>query len=352
MPIKNTRIFTITPWEKLQEFIKDSEYSSFFVLCDQHTQEFCLAHFQSQMSPLNYQISCIPCGETIKNLDTVQYIWNDWLEKGIDRNSLVLCLGGGVVCDIGGFCANTILRGVDCIYIPTSLMAMSDASIGGKTGINFQLYKNQIGSFSMPKAIVIDPVFLQTLPHRELKNGYVEVIKHSLIQSPPYFQDLLQNSWPLNQSDMLEFMKKSIRTKTEIVEQDYKETGLRKCLNFGHTIGHALESLFLSKAQHVLHGEAIAAGMICESYVSSILYKWRPHVLESIQQFLKPFTSDINFYSTDISTIFEFLEKDKKKKQGIIYFSLLESPGKPRIDQQVSHDLVLNSLEYYCDYMN
>lgn len=347
MSIKNARIFTISPWEKLEAFINDTQYSSIFLFCDNDTLQHCLPYFQERMPSLQFEINVISTGEQVKSLETCQYIWSQWLDQGIERSSLVLCLGGGVVCDIGGFCASVILRGVDCIYIPTSLMALADASIGGKTGINFRMFKNQIGSFTMPKAIVIDAVFLKTLPERHLRNGYVEIIKHSLIQYPPYFQDLMAFSWPLNQSDLLEYMKKSIRTKTDIIEQDFVEKGIRKSLNFGHTIGHAIETFYLEKGQDVLHGEAVAAGIICESFISATLFKWRPTVLDSINTFLKPYTGDCRFSEEDFAGIISNLELDKKRKNKNINFSLLDSPGKPKTDQAVTEDLIIKSLEYY-----
>ncbi len=347
MPIKNSRIFTVSPWEKLHEFIKDADYSAVFLLCDQETHRHCLPYFQSKCPDLNCVLTIIPNGERIKNLETVQSIWNQWLAQGIDRNTLVVCLGGGVVCDIGGFCAHTILRGVDCIYIPTSLMAMADAAIGGKTGINFNLYKNQIGAFVLPKAIVIDPAFLDTLAERELRNGYVEIIKHSLIQNPPYIQNLQELGWPIAKSDLLEYLKKSIRTKTEIVEQDYKEQGIRKILNYGHTLGHALETHYLIQNQEVLHGEAVAAGMICESFISSSLFRWKPNILEPLCSFLKNFTGNVEINPENYEEILQIGEMDKKKRKQTLMFSLLESPGKPRINQTVPVDIILKSLEYY-----
>ena len=347
MSVKNARIFTVSPWEKLENFISDCQYTSIFLLCDKNTFLHCLPYFKSKMPKLECDIIIIPAGEQIKDLETCQDIWSQWLKAGIERNSLVICLGGGVVSDIGGFCASTIIRGVDCIYIPTSLMAMADASIGGKTGINFHLFKNQVGSFTMPRAIVIDSIFLKTLSERHLKNGYVEMIKHSLIQSPSYFQDLTALTWPLNESDLLEYMKKSIRTKTDIIEQDFEEKGIRKSLNFGHTVGHALESFFLEKGMDVLHGEAVAAGIICESYISSILCKWRPNTLDTIRSFLKPFTGDLQFTESDYPAIMTKMQLDKKRKNKNMYFSLLDSPGKPKLDQLVTEELILKSLEYY-----
>lgn len=347
MSVKSARIFTVSPWEKLENFISDSQYSSIFLLCDKNTFRECLPYFKSQMPKLECEITIIPAGEQIKDLETCQDIWSQWLKSGIERNSLILCLGGGVVSDIGGFCAATIIRGVDCIYIPTSLMAMADASIGGKTGINFHMFKNQVGTFTMPKAIVIDAVFLKTLSERHLRNGYVEMIKHSLIQSPPYFQDLTTLTWPLNESDLLEYMKKSIRTKTDIIEQDFSEKSIRKSLNFGHTIGHALEGFFLEQGLDVLHGEAVAAGIICESFISSELFKWRPNTLDSIRNFLKPFAGDLRYSDTDYPAIMAKMHLDKKRKNKNICFSLLDAPGKPVFDQMVRDELIYQSLEYF-----
>jgi 3-dehydroquinate synthase len=346
MSAKNSRIFTISPWEKLKDYIKDAQYSTVFLLCDDNTKEYCLPYLQKCIPDLEFEITVIPVGELSKSLVNCETIWSKWLKEGIDRNSLILCLGGGVVCDIGGFCASTIVRGVDCIYIPTSLMAIADAAIGGKTGINFQLFKNQVGTFTMPKAIVIEPAFLRTLPERQLRNGFVEIIKHSLIQSPTYFHDITSLTWPLNDSDLFEYLKKSIRTKTDIIEQDFTEKNIRKALNFGHTVGHAFESYFLEKGEDILHGEAIAKGLICESYISNSIFKWKPNLFETVRAYLKSFTGGIEIHESDYEGILSKIEMDKKRRQKTVYFSLLESPGKPQTDQKVSPELILKSLEY------
>jgi len=340
-------IFSTAPWERLHAFLENQKYSAIHVLADDQTETYCLPILKENLQHSITSCFVIQSGESSKSLESCIKIWEHLLHQHPDRNSLIICLGGGVITDLGGFCASVLLRGMDTLYIPTSLMAMADAAIGGKTAVNFEYYKNQIGSFHAPLGIVIDYRFLSTLPDRHMRNGFVEIIKHSLISSPSYWWDITNLTWPLAPSVLQDFIKKSIRTKTEIVEKDYLENGNRKVLNFGHTVGHALESFCMANGQDVLHGEAIAVGIICESFLSSQRNRWKAHVVDQIKTILKPFTGNLKFTSDDYPEIVKFLNADKKKQNREVRFSLIEQIGQPNLNQRVTEEELLNSLDYY-----
>ncbi len=242
-------------------WLRERSYSQVFLLTDENTHRHCLPIFLEKTGlPREVNIAKIPAGERFKTLATCQQIWQQMLDAKLDRRALVVNLGGGVIGDMGGFCAATWKRGVDFAQIPTTLLAMTDAAIGGKLGIDFQGVKNTIGIFQNPAAVFVDPVFLKTLPDRELRSGFAEVIKHALIGGQ------LSESLQLSESSWLETLRASIAVKVRIVQEDPLEKGLRALLNFGHTIGHAVESYFLETDEPLTHGEAVAIGMICESW--------------------------------------------------------------------------------------
>ncbi len=244
-------------------WLRQHAYSQIFILTDENTRRVCLPIFLEKTSlPNEVKIAEIPAGENFKTLAGCQQIWQQMLEAKLDRKALVVNLGGGVIGDLGGFCAATWKRGVDFIQVPTTLLAMTDAAIGSKLGIDFQGVKNIIGVFRNPAAVFVDPVFLKTLPERELRSGFAEVIKHAFIGGQ------LSESLKLSESSWLETLRASIAVKARVVQEDPLENGLRAILNFGHTIGHALESYFLETKEPLTHGEAVAIGMICEGWLA------------------------------------------------------------------------------------
>lgn len=339
-------IYSTNPWEKLNTYLSQHQYSQIFVLADHNTKQLCFPILEEKLQLTQLYIFSFEAGESSKNLETAQDIWTSWLQGGIDRSSLVIALGGGVVCDIGGFCASLVWRGVDFIYIPTTLIGMVDAAIGGKNGINFLDFKNQIGLYQEPKVIVVEPDFLHSLSQRHIKNGFVEMIKHSLIQSPSYYEDLLNLDWPVDVGNMDSWIRRSIRTKQEIVEADFKEKNVRKSLNFGHTIGHAIESYSLRYSCDLLHGECVALGMIAEAYISHKMYNWRPYVYDQVMTMLKKYAPPFHPDVEQTKFIMETMRYDKKNSQRELRLSLLESPGKPRWDIAVNHEVLQESLEY------
>ena len=270
-------------------------------------------------------------------------VWNFLTENLYDRKSLIINLGGGVICDMGGFVASTFKRGVDFVNIPTTLLAQVDASVGGKLGIDFNSYKNQIGIFKIPNLIIVDTKFLSSLSERELRSGYAEVIKHCLINDATKFKEITKINWKDNNWE--EIVRHSILIKSEVVENDLTEEGLRKILNFGHTIGHAIETTYLEKKNKFFHGEAIAIGMICESYISFHKKMLSENELNTISGYILSV-----FKSNKIEYLEEILKNakhDKKNFNKKIMISLLEEVGKCNFDFEVSEDEIKKSIEYY-----
>jgi len=292
----------------------------------------------------NYLKVVIPSGEQNKNIDTCQNIWKTLLDAGINRNDLMINLGGGVIGDMGGFCAATYKRGIDFIQIPTTLLAQVDASIGGKLGIDFRLVKNSIGVFKNPLGVFISPLFLQTLTEREIRSGYAEMIKHSLIHSAEEW-NRLQSIDDLKTVDWVNFIYTSLLTKQSIVAQDPFEKNIRKSLNFGHTIGHALESLALESDQPLLHGEAIAYGMICESFLSTQTGKLGIAEYEEIKTYILSIFGKYSPATQRFDSLLDLMRKDKKNEDNRINFTLLSTIGAAEVNQYCTTENILDSLK-------
>ena len=244
----------------LLDYFKANQISKIFVIVDENTKMHCLPLLSFEGMP-DYQLISIQAGEHHKNITTCNEIWEKLISADADRQSIVLNLGGGVIGDMGGFCAATFKRGIRFLQIPTTLLSQVDASVGGKLGIDFKEVKNAVGLFQNPEAVIIQPNFLQTLSYRELRSGFAEVIKHALIEDENQWKKL-QNTVDLKAIDFQELIHHSVLIKKLIVEEDPFELGIRKKLNFGHTIGHAIESFYLNSDDPLLHGEAIAWGMV------------------------------------------------------------------------------------------
>ena len=304
-----------------------SGYSKIGILVDENTKEFCLPLLSDFKKSVIIEITS---GEENKNLDTCNLIWNQLTKNHFDRDSLLLNLGGGVIGDMGGFCASTYKRGIDFIHIPTSLLAMVDASVGGKLGIDFNGLKNQVGLFSNPKSVIINPKFLETLPENELRSGFAEVVKHALIIDKNLWEHLKNN--PFQDLDWEEIIETSVQIKNKIVISDPKEKGERKKLNFGHTFGHAIESYYLQKGTPILHGEAIFMGIILESELSTLSVSEKNEIKNYIlSNFRLP-------YTPPKADLLNFLRNDKKNKEEKINFSLLNTIGDCTINNLFSED--------------
>ena len=341
--------FNENGYDLLHKFIADNNYSSLFILVDSNTNEKCLLRFLSFLATdKNIEIIEIEAGESEKNITTCVEIWSILTELGADRKSVLINLGGGVITDIGGFVASTFKRGIDFINIPTTLLAMVDASIGGKNGVDLGNLKNQIGVINSPKMVLVDTVYLNTLPQNEMRSGLAEMLKHGLIADANYWGEFKD----LSQSDFADFdvlIHRSIEIKNEIVTQDPTENGIRKALNFGHTLGHAIESYFLENENKtpLLHGEAVAVGMILESYIS-----WQKKLIseteyDEIKKVIAAIFEKIPFEENDIQPILDLLIHDKKNEYGKIQFSLLDGIGAITINQDVDNKLIIKSFEDY-----
>ncbi len=341
--------FNDVAYSELNSFINNNNFSKVFILVDSNTHEYCLSRFMSHLTIENdIEVIEIEAGEHFKTIDTCVGVWNVLSELGADRKSLMLNLGGGVVTDLGGFVACTFKRGIEYINIPTSLLAMVDASVGGKTGVDLGALKNQVGVISSGEMVLVDTSFLETLPQEHLRSGLAEMLKHGLIRDRQYFESL-SNLSNLSLEDLDGLIYDSIVIKKDIVSEDPTELGVRKHLNFGHTLGHAIESYFLSNTEksELLHGEAIAIGMILECYISSKLLNLPIADLENITRVINSIYKAVNINSTEYEEIIELLKYDKKNSHGKINFVLLEQIGQPKTDCEVSNDLIIESFNYY-----
>jgi 3-dehydroquinate synthase len=306
--------FSKTGYEALNEILFEEKYSSIFVLVDSQSNEYCLPQFLPYLATeIPIEIIEFESGESSKNIETCVQIWEALTELGADRKSLIVNLGGGVVTDLGGFVASTFKRGIDFIHVPTTLLAMIDASVGGKNGVDLGNLKNQIGVINVPKMILVDASYLETLPKNEMRSGLAEMLKHGLIQDKSYWENFLN----LEQIDFADFdalIYQSIVIKNTIVMQDPTENGIRKALNFGHTLGHAIESYFLENEHKttLLHGEAIAAGMILESYISFQKQLLNEREYLEIKDTINSIFDRIQFEESDLDPIQELLIHDKK----------------------------------------
>ncbi len=349
-PVKSffTDLFVKKSTELTPQFIGEIATQQIAVLVDENTYLHGYPKLKDLLPP--HKLIKISAGEHHKNLTTCEYIWSQLTDFQFDRKSVLINLGGGVIGDMGGFCAATYKRGIDFIQIPTTLLAQVDASVGGKLGIDFQHYKNQIGVFALPKAVLIDTDFLQTLSIRELRSGFAEVLKHCLIADKIMWEKILLNNtinlseFSAKTCDWNEIVKHSVAIKTQITQADPHEKGLRKTLNFGHTIGHAIESFYLQTEKPLLHGEAIALGMIAESYLS---YK---HDLLSladfkqIQALLQNLYGHFTIAEENIAEIVDLTLQDKKNENGQIMTCLLSEIGNCIYNQVISKVEIYDAL--------
>ncbi|QAA80936.1 3-dehydroquinate synthase [Aequorivita sp. H23M31] len=336
-------------WITLASLIAEKKYSKLFILVDENTEILCLPIFYIKMEEMNeWKILKIRDGEKNKNIETCIELWQELLLEGADRHSLVINLGGGMISDLGGFIASTFKRGIDFVNIPTTLLGMVDASIGGKNGIDFKNAKNQVGTVNQPKLVVIEHSFLKTLPKEQLISGMAEMMKHSLISSKDSWNRFVTSD--LNDKAIFEnLIWESIEIKNKIVQRDPLEKGLRKTLNFGHTLGHAIESHCLDNPyrEALLHGEAIAIGIILATFLSTELLGFPQNELLEVYNTIESYFPKQKFSKNEISNIIKLLSYDKKNIGGKVLFVLLEEIGKPKTDCFVSDSLIFNAFEFY-----
>lgn len=340
----NPILFSDHPEQDLQTLLANLAYSKIFILVDSNTQIHCLPILFPKLSTdINYFV--VSPGEKNKTIETCMEIWSAMTHAQLDRKAIVLNLGGGVLGDMGGFCASIYKRGIRFINIPTTLLSQVDASVGGKLGVDFQGLKNHLGVFNEPEAVIIAPKFLETLPEQELRSGFAEIIKHGLIQDKAYFENLNIQNW--RTSDWKKLIQHSVGIKSNVVTEDPKEAGLRKILNFGHTVGHAFETYYLDGKKHLLHGEAIAAGMICEAWISNQKLGLPESELEVIAQTFLKIYGKIEIEEREITPVLDLCIQDKKNEGNTLMFSLLKTIGDCTYNISVSRSEIQDSIRYY-----
>lgn len=339
-------------YDELNSFLKEYSPSSIFIIVDSNTQELCLPLVLPRLETQSrIEIIEMDPGEENKNIETCTEIWKVLSELDADRKSLVINLGGGVVTDLGGFVAATFKRGVKYINIPTTLLAMVDASVGGKTGIDLDNLKNQVGVITQPEMVLIDIQFLSSLSPAEMRSGLAEILKHGLIASRTYWNRTVRLQ-ELTMEDLDDLIRESVDIKTQVVTRDPREENIRKTLNFGHTFGHAIESYFLTHEgkTKLLHGEAVAAGMIIAVYLSARITHLPEKDLKDITEILFDLFPRIDLEENDFSSIIDLLKYDKKNAHGNIYFVLLRNIGECEIGCRVPETLLIEGLRYYTNF--
>lgn len=341
LKIEPVNIYFLDDTNYLKNFFNQINYSKYFILVDNNTEKYCLPLIEKFLPKL--EIIKIEEGEENKNINSCNIIWNELLKNNADRKSLLINLGGGLISDIGSFCSATYKRGIDFINIPTTLLSQVDASIGGKSGINFNNIKNSIGLFVNPNYVFIIKEFLKTLSNREYNSGFAEMIKHSLINSKEDFDELIKNYNNIKIEDIYN----SVKIKYSVVNQDFKETGIRKILNFGHTIGHALETISIKNNNRLLHGEAVIIGIICELYISHKTLNTDLNLINNIIYKIIDLFGYFDIRDYSIMDILEIIKNDKKNYNNKIQFSLLKDIGNIIYDIEVPDSIIKESINYY-----
>ncbi len=347
---KGNVYFSDNGYQELTDYLKNNQnFSKIFVLVDSNTSEHCLPPFLQKVGILkDYELIEIEPGEDNKNIHTVVGIWDTLTELGADRKSLLINLGGGVLTDMGGFVASTFKRGMKFINVPTSLLSMVDASTGGKTGIDLGNLKNQIGVFSLPEMVIVSSEFLSTLEARQMRSGLAEMIKHGLI-ADKYHWDRLNDLDNLDLSSLDSLIKQSVTVKIKVVTEDPTEQGLRKILNFGHTIGHAVETFYMDTDKMLFHGEAIAIGMIAEAYLSTLKTGFEMEDADKVKKVILEYFPKTEIPKEDFKAILDLTKHDKKNVSGVISFSLLEDIGSCAYDCYALPDEIEDALAYYME---
>jgi 3-dehydroquinate synthase len=336
-------LFSSNATQDLNKFLQQKAYSQLMVLVDNNTHQHCYPLIEQSIPA--HDLIKINSGEEYKTLETCQTIWQKMTDKNLDRHAALIILGGGVLGDMGGFCAATYKRGIDFILIPTTLLSQVDSSIGGKLGVDFNHYKNHIGVFQLPALTLLYAGFLKTLPPTEMRSGYAEIIKHILTSDLSLWEGIRKKTFTEQNWDLL--MRHSVEFKARVVLEDPKEKGLRKILNAGHTIGHAIETYMLNINQKVMHGEAVAAGLIAEGFIAEKRNLLSKDALNEIIQYIISIYGKINYNITDEAGIAQLTLQDKKNKGNKVLCVLLDGIGKARWDCEISVDEIKEALSFY-----
>ncbi len=354
--MKQNIVFSNLVGDTVDRLVGELGAASVLVVVDANTARYVLPVLTAQSDAVSDgNIITIKAGDINKNLDAVQMVWKGFQEAGATRRSVVINVGGGVVTDLGGFAAATFKRGIPAINVPTTLLGAVDASVGGKTGINFNGFKNEIGTFTEPYASIISTAFFVTLSQQELLSGYAEMLKHGLLESREHLAKLLDYSvaYPAFDPDsLLGLIESSVAVKRRVVEADFRETGLRKALNLGHTAGHAFESLALSRQSPIPHGYAVAQGCVVALILSHIKLGFPSDVLHTFAGYVRKHYNAFSFDCEDYPALLNYMSHDKKNSTpSEISFTLLADVGEPRVGQVVADDDISAALDIYRDMM-
>lgn len=347
--MKQRLLYTNEVDAAVEQVCASVRYDRCFVLCDENSFRYVLPRISAPIVVGAHKI-VMRVGDENKGLETLASVWRELSENGATRHSLLINIGGGVVTDLGGFVAATFKRGISFVNIPTTLLAAVDASVGGKTGINFAGLKNEVGAFAVAKAVIISTIFFSTLPEAELLSGYAEMVKHALIDSPGHYAELLDYDIArCVDNSFLSLLKYSVGVKQHIVEQDLCETGVRKILNLGHTVAHAIESHALSRKQSVPHGYAVAWGVVCELILSHRLFNFPSAVIYDWAKIVEEKYGSYNISCNDYDELLGYMRHDKKNEGANINFSLLRNIGECAINQQVDDKEIEVMFDFYRD---
>ena len=335
-------------FKSLSEFLLAYTDQKIFVLVDENTHKHCLTPLITNVDQLKkVEIIEVESGEENKVLEVCYQLWKTLSENNADRKSLLINLGGGVITDMGGFVASTYKRGIDFVNIPTTLLSQIDASVGGKVGVDFEGLKNMVGVFKEPQRVFINPNFLTTLDKRQMLSGYAEALKHALIKDSDYW-NALKKGMLFEEENWQQLISTSVHIKNDIVTHDFEEQGERKLLNFGHTVGHAIETFsLLNDKDPLFHGEAVAIGMICEAYIATKEANLSVEELDEITKALLVFYPKYELDNTQFDYYIELMKKDKKNENNTINCTLLNKIGEGVINHQVSVENIVHALHYY-----
>ncbi|MDR2929254.1 MAG: 3-dehydroquinate synthase [Cytophagaceae bacterium] len=332
----------------LAELLQPFDNEKIFVLTDDNTFRCCINRITNVVGISSERVITIPSGDNNKNLNTVADVWKYLVTAKANRNSLLINLGGGMPCDLGGFAASIFKRGMPFINIPTTLLAQVDASVGGKTGINFMGLKNEIGIINQPEAVLLDAVFLETLNRENILSGFAEMIKHALLKGSNALEQII--GFDIKMPDMKELsnlIANSVKIKDNYVSADPFEKGIRKALNLGHTIGHAFESLAMKRGKPILHGYAVAFGLVVELYLSYLKHGFNINSVHRVKDYIDDIYSVFDFNLSDFDDLHEIMMHDKKNRNGQINFALLSKAGKVVIDVNCHREEIREALEFY-----
>tara|TARA_B100001287_G_scaffold273359_1_gene276641 strand:- start:436 stop:1509 length:1074 start_codon:yes stop_codon:yes gene_type:complete len=331
---------------QLRNVIKKLNPSRVFIILDRNSKRYCLNHLVSVCKEIKqpYYFE-LKQGENEKSLENCQKIFNYLIKQNADRKSLIINLGGGVISDFGGFVSSVFKRGIKFVNIPTTLMAQIDASIGGKVGVNLNIHKNQIGCFNLPHSVFINYEFIKTISFDNLNASFSEILKYGLIYDQKLWQEL--DSTLLTCGDLSDLIEKCVRIKLEIVKNDYYDNNVRRILNFGHTISHAIESMYLYKGLIISHGDALAVGLICETYLSHVEFGFSRQKLNHIVDKISSFFNFKKIETLDHKPIIKFIKNDKKSSIGSNNFTLIKNIGSSVINCNVPNAKIVDALNYF-----